>query len=386
MKISRERLKQIIKEELEALAITKNDNKSLALNENPDKTGAARSTGLGKPAPVVVADPSRPGTFKADDSEEREAKDKEARAIVQDFQKDVAEFGTREPSARELAALKRLVPDMDPQKIGALMDSEDEDTAEKMDFPADKLTVRRVKRRGKLTGRSINAKWRAGEFGPYEGGKKGTKSHANWLRVRRALANKGQDDAQIALNSVAAKVHGVDAAGNLSAKAARVAGIPKAASKTRAVAKAPKGAPLFDPKNPELAAQAGGEAKPTGLASVGVKKPEAAVAKAPTKKATRKRSLSNMTQTELDSTRRELAAGDLPTDENARRIYNAQVRKRMAKLRKERPNLSDFQRRELAKIAARKDVMKAASRMIAAKNRQERDRARTNMVTGVDLE
>ena len=116
------------------------------------------------------------------------------------------------------------------------------------------------------------------------------------------------------------------------------------------------------------------------------KKRDSAVAKAPTKKATRKSSLSDMTQTELDVTRRELAAGDVPTDENARRIYNTQVKRRIAKLRKERPNLSPSQRRVIAKTEAKKDVMNTASRMIAAKNRQERDRGRTNMVTGVDLE
>jgi len=136
----------------------------------------------------------------------------------------------------------------------------------------------------------------------------------------------------------------------------------------------------------ELAAKAGSEAKPTGLASVGVKKPDTAIAKAPTKKATRKRTLAQMTQTELDGVRRELAAENIPVDDDAKRIYDNQVKKNIANLRKTNPNLSVNGRRIKAQIRARKQIIKTASRMIAAKNKQERDRARTNMMTGVDLE
>jgi hypothetical protein len=402
MKISRDRLKQIIKEELQSLALA--EVKHTASDEEEEVAPAlARDR---KQRGVDAA--GNPIALPVDDAKALDAASREA--IKQNAGADVSPFDPRDDLPSKYGRSDQFTG---PGEWPTVRDPQTQlGTADPLQTPVDAIGStgfgaadvdmdalrarekrakrpagkKRVASKGKLTGRSINAKWRAGEFGPYEGGKKGTKSRANWLRVRRALANRGQDDAQVALNSVSARVHGVDAAGNLTAKAAQVAGVPKVASKTRAVAKAPKGTPLFNPKNPELAAQAGSEAKPTGLASVGVKKPDTAVAKAPTKKATRKRTLAQMNQTELDGVRRELAAGDVPTDEDARRTYNSQVRKRVAKLRKERPNLSDFQRREIAKVEARKDVLRAAGRMIARKNKRERKQARTNMMTGVDLE
>jgi len=370
MKISRDRLKQIIKEELQALALAEAEQ---AASDEEEETALARSERadreIEKAAGADVSPLDPHDELPSKYGSESEQFTGPGGDTVRDMR---TQLGMADPLRGPVDAIGSTgfsAADVDMDALRAR-------DAKRAKRPAGK---KRVASKGKLTGRSINAKWRAGEFGPYEGGKKGTKSRANWLRVRRALANQGQDEAQVALNSVSARVHGVDAAGNLTAKAAQVAGVPKVASKTRAVAKAPVEPKKAGPLSPE-------ERRAAADNVDWYKKPDTAVAKAPTKKATRKRSLSDMTQTQLDSTRRELAAGDVPTDENARRIYNAQVRKRVAKLRKERPNLSDHQRRVIAKTEAKKDVMNTANRMIAAKNKQEREQARTNMMTGVDLE
>lgn len=252
MKISRDRLKQIIKEELQSLALAEVEHTASDEEEEvaPALARDRKQRGVdaaGNPIALPVDD------AKALDAAAREAIKQNAGADVSPFdpRDDLpSKYGSESeqftgPGGQSVRDMRTQLGMADPLRdpvdaIGSTgfgAADVDMDALRARDAQRAKRLAgkKRVASKGKLTGRSINAKWRAGEFGPYEGGERGTKSHANWLRVRRALANKGQDDAHLALVGVAGKVHGVSADGSLSAKAAQVVGIPKPAP--RAVAK-----------------------------------------------------------------------------------------------------------------------------------------------------
>ena len=422
MKINRERLKQIIKEELEALALEGEEEEEQSAER---KRGERLKSQLFKDRTGVDADdsPSSPGEVQAADGAlgTRKAYPESTAASRLAYDREVAGFdmsrGKFDPeysseelgmfSPEEMAASKLAKKDYgkdipDYMRAGYKGDApktrlRDTETDEEREarlggrFKGTKFIPTRSRKGGgnlaaaKKAMRAARALVKAELAKPENKGKsiydldksKGSpraKFASAYKALKRAKAGRGA-------SRVAKKT--LRPLGVSPKLRPRAPGLPDSRSPA-AKQRMADGTPLTGPKT-------GGPLSPEERRAAAdnvdyFKKRDSAVAKAPTKKATRKSSLSDMTQTELDATRRELAAGDVPTDENARRIYNTQVRRRIAKLRKERPNLSDSQRRVIAKTEAKKDVMNTASRMIAAKNRQERDRARTNMVTGVDLE
>jgi hypothetical protein len=125
---------------------------------------------------------------------------------------DVAETDPTVTGATQVADILSGRPEGEEGAFG------DADGKEKPAKPA------RVARKGAgATRREINAKWKAGEFGPYEGGKKGTKSYAKWVKLRRTLANKGEAAARAALGGTSAPEQQRDVAKKRQRKAAEPA-------------------------------------------------------------------------------------------------------------------------------------------------------------------
>ena len=407
MKISRDRLKQIIKEELETLALAEittsesNANLKAAIKKaqeelkKPDNT-PGRTAMLNRQIKTYqksISDQAQAETDRLDKKIQGIKNVKDADKTFQMFQQKSKD---RDYAAKvgKLAGLEgdtvdaQLANARKQDAAPAVADAPESQVASK---PSTARKTGRSSSGGRKAWKSANRAMKAAAkaagktwqtIGPNEKTELGKQAWKAKLAARKAYKSM-KSGRGVPSRAVAKKT--LRPLGVSPKLKTRPPGLPDSRS-PEAKQRMADGTPLFDPKDPELAAQAGSEAKPTGLASVGVKKPDTAVAKAPTKKATRKRTLAQMNQTELDGVRRELAAGNIPDNDDAKRIYDNQVRKNIANLRKTNPNLSVNGRRIKAQIRAKKQIIKAANTIIAAKNKRERDGARTNMTTGVDLE
>ena len=326
MKISRDRLKQIIKEELETLALAEittsesNANLKAAIKKaqeelkKPDNT-PGRTAMLNRQIKTYqksISDQAQAETDRLDKKIQGIKNVKDADKTFQMFQQKSKD---REYAAKvgKLAGLEgdtvdaQLANARKQDAAAAVADAPESQVASK---PSTARKTGRSSSGGRKAWKSANRAMKAAAkaagktwqtIGPNEKTELGKQAWKAKLAARKAYKSM-KSGRGVPSRAVAKKT--LRPLGVSPKLKTRPPGLPDSRS-PEAKQRMADGTPLFDPKDPELAAQAGSEAKPTGLASVGVKKPDTAVAKAPTKKATRKRTLAQMTQTELDGMRRE---------------------------------------------------------------------------------
>ena len=153
------------------------------------------------------------------------------RSIIARYRKDVEESGYRDATADEEAAIKKLVPYGTPggtEKIIALMNPEEPAAADEPGASEIKPSAR-VASGGKLTGRKLNRMRDSGEI-----------DQATWLKARRALANRGQEAARLALGPAIGSTGTTDLATGRSRGRGDQAGYEDAIDQAAADAAAPQ--------------------------------------------------------------------------------------------------------------------------------------------------
>ena len=245
MKITKARLKQIIQEELQALNEDKHTQSSW---DDASRTRSAQRDTQGSTERLsrffdffhapTFGDPTKRAAEMADTYNRQSGKKPAAQpeAEPEDLgpgmsvdDQFVASGDTGAQQSMAVSGADVDVAETDPTVTGATQVADilsgrpegaegafgDADGKEKPAKPA------RVARKGPgATRREINKMWKAGEFGPYEGGKKGTKSYAKWVKLRRTLANKGEAAARAALGGAGAPEQQRDVAKKRQNKAA----------------------------------------------------------------------------------------------------------------------------------------------------------------------
>jgi hypothetical protein len=245
MKITKARLKQIIQEELQTLSeqttaastarkraasYTGGSGETIDqemarrkkqgdLRQVDPETGkiAYQTTDTAMAAQDATSDYGMPGQSSFDpESEYNKQRDADVAAQVAsggiEFDDSIRPGGDTDSTVTSSTVVDDILSGKPEGAEGAFGDA---DGKEKPAKPA------RVASKGKgATRREINKMWKAGEFGPYKGGKKGTKSYAKWVKLRRTLANKGEAAARAALGGASAPEQQRDVAKKRQRKAA----------------------------------------------------------------------------------------------------------------------------------------------------------------------
>ena len=400
MKISKTRLKQIIKEELQSMFKEQEEEeeeglKSQLFKDREGSQGDVRGTALGgrKMIPGEMADLEAEYTPIDDDETSQDAGLYMSRG---DFN-PASEAGSSAVgmfSPEEMAASKLAKKDYG-KDVPAYMRA-----GYKGDAPAgtseyvssggeeeDRLKRIRARReawgvRDPETGRPKGGRWVGTKWIP--DARAGKKAWRDANRAMKAAAKKiGKPWQKIGPKDGAAWEARVAAR-----KAFKAMKSGKAAGSSRAVAKKLP-LPKLRTREPgdvqglvkrgvegggsaaELKAKAGSETGRTAL-DLGGKPKELETRKLAKRTKGRLPSLADKTASELQAIRSSFAKGELGGDTKALSLYNRVVKSELTKLRKENPGGSDSMLKPTAKMNAKKRMMKVTTRMIAAAAKRER--------------